>query len=170
MTIDHLAEMLTLQLELQHRYGHNFREMTLPERVDFIKEMQQAAVQELGEVLNEISWKSWTSGQDFINEAALMAELSDTWQFVTNMWFAALPHATPESLAVLMKAYLLGKLKINDRRHDDGYDGVSTKCPGCGRALDDPTTACYVRGDQGWCSQDDSDVNLIKVSVIQSTE
>ena len=36
------------------------------------------------------------------------------------------------------------RLKKNAKRQEEGYDGVSTKCPGCHRALDDDAVLCTV--------------------------
>jgi dUTPase-like protein len=140
--VDRLAEMLLGQRQLQERLGHNFETMSHAERLAYVKEMYVAATLELGEALNETTWKSWTVGDPHINILPFISELSDAWQFIANMWFAALPFATPGQVADAMRETLLTKLQVNHRRADDDYDGVSTKCPQCKRALDDPHVMC----------------------------
>lgn len=139
--MDRLEDMLRSQLKLQQELGYDFPEMSMSERIQFIKDMMLAAQQELGEALNEVSWKPWTVGERF-NTTAFASELSDAFQFIMNMWFAAMPSLTPTELAEAMRETLQLKLIINRKRHSEGYDGVSTKCPKCSRALDDPHVGC----------------------------
>jgi dUTPase-like protein len=134
--MDRLEDMLTSQLKLQQDLGYDFTKMSIAERIQFIKDMMLAAQQELGEALNEVSWKPWTVGERF-NTTAFTSELGDVFQFIMNMWFVALPCLTPTELAEAMRDTLQLKLIINRKRHAEGYDGVNTKCPHCTRALDD---------------------------------
>jgi hypothetical protein len=133
--------MLYSQLKLQQELGYDFPEMSTHERILFIKDMMLAAQSELNEALDEISWKPWTTGERF-NTTAFASELSDAFQFIMNMWFAAMPSLTPLELAEAMRETLQLKLLINRKRHAEGYDGASTKCFNCGRALDDPHVKC----------------------------
>jgi dUTPase len=148
--MDHLEEMLTKQLEFQRRLGYDFPKMTVAERIRFVKDMYIAAMRELGEALDEVSWKPWTVGERF-NTTAFTSELSDAWQFIANLWFAAMPTATPREIAFAMRATLDVKILINEKRRVEGYDGVSTKCSICGRATDDPNVAC--RPEIAYCSE-----------------
>jgi hypothetical protein len=160
--VKHLIEMIAAQRAFQEHLGHKFENMSVNERCLYIQQMWTAAIKELGEALDEVSWKTWTTHNGlYINADALTAELSDAFQFMMNMWFAAFPHAEPEELAARMYGVLMDKLAINRARQDNGYDGKSTKCGGCGRALDDPAVACSRRGGQGWCSRDGADINYI---------
>lgn len=133
--------MLRSQLKLQRDLGYDFPEMTTAERIQFVKDMMLAAQNELNEALNEISWKPWTVGERF-NTTAFASELSDAFQVIMNMWFAAMPSLTPLELAEVMRETLQLKLIINRKRHAEGYDGVSSKCFNCSRALDDPHVKC----------------------------
>jgi len=144
--MDRLEDMLRSQLKLQQDLGYDFPEMSTAERIKFIKDMMLAAQNELVEALNEMSWKPWTVGERF-NTTAFTSELGDAFQFIMNMWFAAMPSLTPVELAECMRETLQLKLVINRKRHAEGYDGVSTKCSGCKRALDDPQVKC----DGVWC-------------------
>lgn len=141
--------MLDHQRSLQSRLGYDFAAMSDRERVQFIKDMQQAAVAELFEALDEVSWKPWATGEPRIMTHALMRELSDAFQFIMNMWLAATPGATPDQISSMMLATLVAKLQVNHERVGSGYDGVSTKCPKCKRALDEPKAdapekSCYM--------------------------
>lgn len=139
---DSLVEMLAAQLEYQRSMGHDFAAMSDERRIAWVKDMYIAAVHELGEALDEVSWKPWTDGPPRFTVLPFIAELGDAFQFIMNMWFAAMPHATPAEVATAMHVTLDSKLLVNRARVADGYDGVSTKCPGCRRALDDPHVTC----------------------------
>jgi hypothetical protein len=136
-----LVNMLEEQLALQKRLGYDYANMTRWERIAYIKNMYIAAVQELGEALNEVSWKPWTTGEIKIDELAFIGELNDTWQFVANMWFAVMPSATPAEIAHAMEQTHHRKIGVNLARVKMGYDGTN-KCSACKRALDDPHVAC----------------------------
>jgi hypothetical protein len=135
--MDGLTEFIQRQRELQLDYGYKYESMTLEERVKTIQDMYVAAVQELGEALNETSWKPWTTGGPVIHTDAFIGEISDTLQFILNMLFAAIPEANAETLVRLLNVKHEKKVAINRQRMADGYDGKSTKCPKCGRALDE---------------------------------
>lgn len=161
---DRLARMLAAQKDLQVRvYGHNFKEMTLQERVDFIKENVLALTDELHELLAETSWKPWAKSE-FLNTDKVVSELTDAWHFMMNIMIATMPWLSPGDMAeVLTKSYEQ-KRAVNVQRQEDGYDGQSTKCPECKRALDD-TSAVKVQGEpDGWmhaycvCGADVTDI------------
>lgn len=149
---DSLEVMLKNQWELQRDLGYDFAKMNPEERIEFMKNMYIAAIQELGEVLNETSWKPWTTGVR-LNTHALIGELNDVFQFIMNMWFAAMPTATIEDIAGTMLVIHTSKIAVNRKRARVGYDGVSGKCPECRRALDDQHVTCTP--DLGYCQQND---------------
>jgi dimeric dUTPase (all-alpha-NTP-PPase superfamily) len=133
---DKLAMMLSLQHSLQKdSYGIDPKEMEDADRVAFITWNVLALTDELHEALGEIGWKPWATSRH-INVEALQGELVDAWHFFMNLCLAA---GLTED--VLLRKYLV-KNAINASRQKDGYDGVSTKCPQCQRALDDPATLC----------------------------
>lgn len=144
-----LISMIERQMEFQRRLGNDLAGMTTTDRINFIKDMYIAATQELGEALDEVSWKPWTNGDPRFAVLAFLNELTDVWCFVMNMWLAAMPHASAEQIALAMTTAYDAKMLINFQRQDDGYDGISSKCPECGRALDDPTVQCTP--DLGYC-------------------
>lgn len=163
MTSDPLHEMMKAQFELQRdTYGIDYSAMTDEERIHHFKEMLHALNDEMHEALGEMGWKPWASSKHF-NEAAVQGELIDAWHFFMNlMLIAGLDSDT------LFKKYLV-KRKKNIARQADGYDGVSTKCPGCKRALDDDAVACHRQGSyekpngigQVYCCHHQSDGTLI---------
>lgn len=145
--MDLLVEMLRRQRELQERLGYDFIVMTEAERVQYVKDMYVAAVQELGEALNETTWKPWAHGRAKINTPLFLAELNDAWQFLANMWLAVMPGATPEVIATFMHEAHSVKIEINHQRIHDNYDGKN-KCSHCGRALDEvPVEEVRIGGD-----------------------
>lgn len=161
--MDRLRQMISVQREFQTSLGYDFPQMTVRERITFIKEMYIAALSELSEALDETSWKPWTKGEPRLNSDALTSELSDCWQFTTNMWFAAFPNATPEELAEKMWLTLNAKLIVNRQRAESRtYDGVTDKCRQCSRALDDPHTKCSENTTSWWC--EDLQMWVVKAS------
>lgn len=138
---DRLEEMVAAQMQFQARLGHKFAAMDVEERIEHIKTMALAAVCEITEALAEVTWKPWAHGTPTINAKGVTSELNDTWQFIANVWFAAMPTATPAEIADAMHTALEAKLKINHQRADEGYDGQD-KCPACRRAYDDTYVTC----------------------------
>lgn len=158
--------MIRQQRELQHRMGLTFT--VSPDnkmsRINHIKDMALAAIKEIGEALDEVSWKPWTTGRPVLRKHAVGGELSDAFQFIMNMWFAAYPELSDEGLADRMISILEAKLLVNEIRRVNGYDGESTKCGACKRALDDPAVSCTRRDNRGWCAVRNADVNYVQVS------
>lgn len=133
---DRLAEIFGRQLELQKRItGKDPRDLTGAERVEYIRVMTIALEDEMHEALGEVSWKPWAKAEYF-NRDAFVSELIDAMHFLVNLFLVA----GADELEVAM-LYALKSAK-NHKRQDDGYDGVSTKCPICRRALDDEFVAC----------------------------
>ena len=132
--VDKLEQMFTAQLELQKiakSVGCDPGALPMPQRILYMKEMTLALTDELHEMLAEMSWKSWTHGEPFINDDKVQKELIDAWHFLMNLMLAA--NITP---AVLFAMYMR-KRQVNVDRQVNEYDGVSTKCIGCKRALED---------------------------------
>ena len=104
-------------------------------KIEFIKDMSLALSDELHEMLAEIGWKPWAKSRH-INREAMAGELIDMLHFWVNLCLAI--DLQPNEI----KALYLNKAAINQKRQEAGYDGVSTKCVGCGRALDDLAVKC----------------------------
>lgn len=130
-----LERLITAQRNLQVKLGYHFEHMTPVEKIEYIKENVLAATDELHEALAETGWKSWATSQH-INDDAYLGELRDAWQFLTNLMLVVEPD--PVKLAERFSDSLAEKHGVNYRRVDN-YDGVSTKCPSCKRALDEVT-------------------------------
>lgn len=151
---DRLSEMFELQANLQREtYGAHPGDIVDPiERIQFFKDMKLALQDELHEALAEIGWKPWATSKHF-NEEAVQGELVDAMHFFMNLCMAA--NMTPE---MLFEKYQAKRLK-NIKRQEEGYDGVSTKCANCGRALDDDAVKCLIVSSvphgytKVWCAQ-----------------
>ena len=118
-------------------------------KMAYLKEQVLALTDEAHEALNETGWKSWATSQH-INREAYKGELADVFIFFMNMMMVA--NLTPSEILDAVRK----KIIKNHKRQDDGYDGVSTKCPGCKRAYDDDAVKCYRAKPgavaYGWCA------------------
>lgn len=129
--MDRLTEIFTRQLRLQQVInGYDLDEQTVEQRIANIKENVLACTDELHEALNEVGWKQWATSRH-VNENALKKELIDAAHFLINLMLHA--GMTADEFFTLY----LAKNKRNFERQVEGYDGVSSKCPHCSRALDD---------------------------------
>ena len=161
---DRLARMIRMQRELQTKtFNFDFESMSTQERVNYIKENVLALTDELHELLAETSWKPWAKSE-FLNEDKAFSELVDAWHFMMNIMLAISTAVDDGDLADMLTEAYFKKRMINVQRQEDGYDGRSTKCPTCKRALDDPS-AVTVKGEpDGWmhaycvCGADVTDI------------
>lgn len=154
MTEYTLRDALNDQDELQSSTygGQSPRDLTGEARLQFIRVNVLALEDELHEALGETGWKPWATS-DHVNEAAFQSELVDALHFLLNLMLAG--HIDADEF---LAEYQAKRLK-NKKRQAEGYDGVSTKCPGCKRALDDTNVPCrrgnYVHADSLvpgiWC-------------------
>jgi len=133
--VTELHEMIAAQRDLQEKLGYHFEQMTQNERIEYIKESALALTDEVHEALAETGWKSWATSRH-VNREPYLGELRDAWQFLTNMMLAAEPD--PVTLAEWLSSALAKKHRVNHDRIG-AYDGVTTKCPSCSRALEDVT-------------------------------
>lgn len=104
--------------------------------IDFLHWNVTALTDELHELLGEIGWKPWAKSRH-INLEAAQGEAIDALHFLLNIFLGLGMDAEAIKLAYD------NKHKKNEKRQEEGYDGVSTKCPGCKRALDDAAVFCY---------------------------
>ena len=115
--------------------------------IDFIHWNVTALTDELHELLGEIGWKPWAKSRH-INLVAARGEWIDALHFMLNLGIVLGLDGGD-----LVKTLYDAKHKKNAQRQEEGYDGVSTKCPKCKRALDDEAVKCY-EGKFGWqCMQ-----------------
>lgn len=151
---DRLNDMFRMQYELQvGTYGNQLHEMSDRERIEFIKNNILAATDELHEAMAETGWKPWASS-NHVNGDAYFNELIDLWHFVMNLMLATGHH--PDWVAEQMYERYIAKRNKNIKRQQDGYDGISGKCPACRRAYDDVAVYCTaVRADHAaWCDME----------------
>lgn len=154
MSNDFLTKMFVEQRMLQLKsYGKDPGQITDPEeRIQFIKDMDLALNDEMAEFRGEIGWKPWATSRH-VNEEAAQGELVDAFHFFMNLCMAV--NMTP---LMLFEKYMLKRQKNADRQAA-GYDGVSTKCAQCGRALDDEAVDCHRPTEMttgrrvAWCGQ-----------------
>ena len=121
----------TRELQTQS-YGTDPAELDPDARAAYFREMGFAALVELGEMSNEIGWKSWGSNRD-LNREHYLKEGVDVLHFIANLLVAG--GITDEEL----NAAYLAKMDVNRRRMASGtYAGrVDNKCPNCARSFDD---------------------------------
>ena len=137
---DKLDKMFELQRELQlNTYGKDPGTLTGEERIQFLKDMHVAQIDEMHESLGEIGWKPWATSKH-VNEAAMQGELVDEFHFFMNRCMAV--GMTPD---MLYDKYVAKRAKnIARQEAAGGYDGIAGKCPVCRRALDDDAVKCHV--------------------------
>jgi dimeric dUTPase (all-alpha-NTP-PPase superfamily) len=122
---DIFERIMDRQLELQRdSFGIDPMDLSDDARNQYVSAMSTALVVELGEALQEISWKPWASGEWFRREAYLL-ELIDVLHF----WMNLVLVATDNPMDVI-EVYMR-KAQINAERQRDGYTGE--KCATCGR-------------------------------------
>lgn len=127
--------MLVRQLQLQRIYtGGDPGTLTGEELEHYIRYNVLALTDELHEALGEISWKPWQHSGLF-NRDAYLKELIDAFHFWMNLVIAAGHETVADAVAELERLYF-HKADINQKRQDNGYDGVSSKCA-CGRDIED---------------------------------
>lgn len=140
-----LTKMIAQQRDLQEEsFGYSFNEMLVRDRVEYVKMNVMAIEHELHELLDETSWKPWADAE-YLNEDAAFKELIDAWHFLMNIMIALSPNQSAFDIAERLVGTYGEKREINAKRQVEGYDGVSTKCPDCKRALDEPSSITVTR-------------------------
>lgn len=131
-----MLALLIAQEELQREsFGFDFgKSMSDEERVDYIRVNVLALTDELHEALGEVGWKPWATSRH-INTNAYFGELIDALHFLMNLLLAT--GLEVDDLAEQLSERYFHKRAINARRQADGYDGISGKCPGCGRDINE---------------------------------
>lgn len=128
--MDHLEEMMQLQYELQRRAnGYNIEDQSMRQQIENIKINVLAGSKEMHEILDEMAWKPWVVGAQFINLNAARKEAIDFWHFAMNIFL----HLGMTSQMVY--DMYVEKNTENHRRFDVGWDLAKGVCPQCGRDL-----------------------------------
>lgn len=129
-------DALDAQRQLQVKaYGYDPVEMPQDEKIEFIRWNILALEDELHEAIAEVGWKPWATSRH-INREAFRGELVDAFHFLMNLMLVVDIDAEE-----FLSAYR-AKREKNAKRQAAGYDGVSGKCAGCSRALDDDAVSC----------------------------
>lgn len=156
-----LTQLLSLQQFLQvNAFKINPGGLGDHDRLVYVVNMCTALSAELHEALDEINWKPWTTDDTFHRDAYLK-ELVDALHFLMNLILVArYPKQSVSDLAAEVFAIYEKKREVNRRRQESGtYDGRSTKCGWCGRAIED-----------GKRSTDDEDVFVCPCGSINHLE
>lgn len=111
---------------------------------DYVTWNVAALTAEVGEFLNEVAWKPWSTDRGPGNRDAAVSELIDVAHFLANL--ACVLQCTDEE----WERKYHEKMSINRKRQADGYDN-SNKCNKCKRALDDASVRCT----QTLCMEDE---------------
>ena len=127
---DLLRTIFERQAYFQGLLGHNYNDMSDEELVGYLKDQILALTDEAHEALNEIGWKPWATSRH-VNREEFAGELADILCFLVNL---ALGVGLTASEFFDLHAE---KALRNIKRQESKYDGVSGKCPGCKRAIDD---------------------------------
>jgi dimeric dUTPase (all-alpha-NTP-PPase superfamily) len=155
VTLDpRLTHMLEMQRTLQRMYDKNGLtpiELEGEDRMSYIRTQAYSLCDEIHEATNETGWKPWATS-NHVNDDAFKSELVDAWHFFMNLMLVV--DMTAEEL---YQGYVKKNAK-NIQRQAEGYDGVTTKCPGCKRAYDDTAVQCKPSselppGVLAWCSK-----------------
>lgn len=127
---------LQAQWELQVKsFGADPKALDDEGKLEWIRWNMIALEDELHEALAETGWKPWAKSKH-INRDAYVSELVDAFHFLMNLMLVV-----DCSAEEFLDKYF-EKRGINADRQAVGYDGVSTKCKSCKRALDDPAVKC----------------------------
>lgn len=141
MSYDRLTRMIEQQLAIQSVIDENAKrtsilEMTLEERINYIRYNYIALVQELSEFMDEVGWKSWST--DYLNSDQAFGELRDVLQFLINLMLVT-TQQQPADIAARLERELYAKQARNLERAAHLYDDREGKCPGCKRDLHEVT-------------------------------
>ena len=132
-----IDKMLKRQAFLQREaYGHQLKLMTDEQKMEWVRNNVLALTDELHEVLGCTGWKPWATS-NHLNVEQFKGEMVDAWHFFMNLMLVA--GMTGDDL---WNGYI-EKSQRNYERQQNGYDGITGKCPQCKKALDDPGVDCY---------------------------
>lgn len=121
-----MRQIMAQQLEMQRSsFGIDPTQLEGKERDEYVQAMALALMIEVGEAMQEISWKPWATGQWFHRDR-FIEEMIDVLHFWMNMILIA-TDKPEEVLAAYQR-----KAEVNVARQRDGYTGEG-KCPECGR-------------------------------------
>jgi hypothetical protein len=140
------------QLNSGGLYDHEPTENDRQALINFMQWNDKALLHEMVEMESETGWKPWAKGR-FVNLEAARGEWIDMLHFILN---GALLLGLDNANEILER--YMRKHEKNTKRQEEGYDGVSTKCAGCGRAIDDEAVNCFISNETEvrtafWCEK-----------------
>ncbi|QEM41591.1 MazG-like nucleotide pyrophosphohydrolase [Gordonia phage Forza] len=122
----------TEELQL-NAFGNDFRSLTDEARDNALVFNAYALIDEIGEALDETSWKPWDKkNTGIVNQEAFLGELVDAAHFLANLLLIG--GLTEREFWEAYRA----KQERNRVRQLGGYDSIQNKCPSCKRELDKP--------------------------------
>lgn len=132
-----MTDILLIELEKQRVHGQLPFKLSDEERVEYIRDNILACLDELHEALGEVGWKPWATSRH-LNRDAFLHELVDAQLFLHNAMLAVLKEGDSASkLQDEVDSLVLARIHRAMERQQNGYDGVTGKCPHCHRSLDD---------------------------------
>ena len=131
----------TEQLQIE-AYGNDLRSLTGADRDVALMTHAYALNDEIGEALDETSWKPWDKKNvGVINKEAFKGELVDALHFFANL--CVLGEISEEEL---WEAYREKQERNRARQAaKGGYDSKKNRCPNCRRELDKKGAYCVRR-------------------------
>lgn len=126
----------------EESYGVDFSTLEGDDLADYFIVNHTALVCELTEFMDEVGWKPWATPRGWVSREQAVKELIDAGHFLANLCAAL--GVTDEEWVERYQA----KQALNAKRQLEGYDGKSTKCPSCKRAVDDTILKIAPNGDQ----------------------
>lgn len=133
---DSFKLMLEMQRDLQrdHMKDGDPRDLSGDAMAVFVTWNFAACIKELSEATDEVGWKPWATSRH-INQPQFNKEMVDAFHFFMNMLLVGNPDLTPSEIVGEFTKLYIAKNAVNAQRQEQGYDGVSGKCPKCHRDL-----------------------------------
>jgi hypothetical protein len=99
-------------------FDHQFRRMSDPEKIVFVKEMVLAITHELHEALDETGWKAWSTSRHFHKDLYLR-ELVDVQLMLINLFLVT--GVRGSELSFVIADLMSIKQQLNIQRQESGY-------------------------------------------------
>lgn len=139
-----LSEFFDMQAQLQLKMPPPNRDPSAlvgDDRATFLVWNCYALMDELHEAMDETGWKPWATSRH-LDAEKFLKEMVDAWHFFMNILLVVGGEMgiTREELAQRFTQLYVEKNKVNAARQQDGYDGLSSKCPQCKREITETNT------------------------------
>jgi len=113
--MDKLEEIFDLQETLNERIGVKLRDLSEPEKAEWVLNYARAMQQELAELVDSVPWKWWAKYQK-MDEQNARVEIVDLFHFLISA-----AQALGMTADDVYQAYL-AKNKVNHARQESGYE------------------------------------------------